>query len=304
MQEYSIIDRYGDNFTTKKYITNPAIGRDKEIKELCLVLLTPDKSAILTGKPGIGKTAIVEGLAYRIQRNDVPDALKDYQIVKIDTQSLIGTAENGDTKVQALVDELKQKEKYILFIDEIHTLIDKSDETSLDFANMFKTGLGRGDIKVIGATTTDEYKRYILKDKAFTRRFQKIEIKEPTPEETVDILMGTLPKIEAISNAKMAYTSFIQREIMKFLVDVNKEYNRVYESAGNYPDVALTMLSACFSEALFENKDVITIEHVAKAIANSRSIYPDVRKKEVEKLKTQFKNLFEQEEKMKEDFKN
>ena len=87
---YSFIDRYGDNFTKKEYVTNPAIGRDEEIKKLILVLLTPDKSAILTGKPGIGKTAIVEGLAYKIIHNDVPDALKGYEIVKIDTQALMG----------------------------------------------------------------------------------------------------------------------------------------------------------------------------------------------------------------------
>ena len=185
MQETSIIERYGDNFTSKTYITNPAIGRDEEIKEICLVLLMPDKSVILTGKPGIGKTAIVEGLAYRIQNDNIPDALKGYTIIKIDTQSLIGTvAHTGDTRVQALIDELKTKEKYILFIDEIHTLINNNDNTSLDFANMFKTGLGRGDIKIIGATTSDEYERYILRDKAFTRRFQKIEIEEPTEEET------------------------------------------------------------------------------------------------------------------------
>ena len=100
--EYSIINRYGDNFTSKTYITNPAIGREEELKKLILVLLTPDKSAILTGKPGIGKTAIVEGLAYKIQKDEVPDALKGYEIVKIDTQALVGTVKDtGDTRVQA-----------------------------------------------------------------------------------------------------------------------------------------------------------------------------------------------------------
>ena len=173
---YSIIDRYGDNFTNKNYITNPAIGRDEEIKNLILVLLTPDKSVILTGKPGIGKTAIVEGLAYKIINDDVPDALKGYTVVKIDVQSLMGTVKDtGDTRIQTLIDEIKNQEKFILFIDEIHTLVNSTSESSLDFANMFKTGLGRGDIKVLGATTTAEYERYILRDKAFARRFTRIE---------------------------------------------------------------------------------------------------------------------------------
>ena len=299
----SIIDKYGDNFTLKNYITNPAIGRDEEIKDLILVLLTPDKSVILTGKPGIGKTAIVEGLAYKIQKGDVPDALKGYTVVKIDVQSLMGTVkESGDTKVQTLVDEIKHKEKFILFIDERHTLVNSTSESSLDFANMFKTGLGRGDIKVVGATTTAEYERYILRDKAFARRFTKIEVEEPDREHTIKILMGTLPKIEANANAKLAYTPYIQEKIMEFIVDLTKEYNRVYETSGRYPDVPLTMLAQAFSEAVFDNKKIVTIEHIEKAILNSRAIYPDIIKKGVEELRIQFKDLFQQEEQIRKDF--
>lgn len=301
--EYSIINRYGDNFTSKKYITNPAIGRDEELKKLVLVLLTPDKSAILTGKPGIGKTAIVEGLAYKIQKDEVPDALKGYEIVKIDTQALVGIVkETGDTRVQALIDEIKTKEKFILFVDEIHTLINSNSDNALDFANMFKTGLGRGDIKVIGATTSNEYERYILKDKAFVRRFTKIEVEEPDREMTIKILMGTLPKIEKNMNAKLAYTSFIQEKIMAFIVDITKEFNRVYETEGRYPDIALTLLTQAFSFAIFDNKQIVTIEHIEKAIKNSTAIYPDVINKGIVSLREEFKDLFKQEEDLRKDF--
>ena len=301
--EYSIINRYGDNFTSKTYITNPAIGREDELKKLILVLLTPDKSAILTGKPGIGKTAIVEGLAYKIQKDEVPDALKGYEIVKIDTQALVGTVKDtGDTRVQALIDEIKTKEKFILFVDEIHTLINSNSDNALDFANMFKTGLGRGDIKVIGATTSNEYERYILKDKAFVRRFTKIEVEEPDREMTIKILMGTLPKIEKNMNAKLAYTSFIQEKIMAFIVDITKEFNRVYETEGRYPDIALTLLTQAFSEAVFDNKQIVTIEHIEKAIKNSTAIYPDVINKGIVSLREEFKDLFKQEEDLRKDF--
>ena len=145
--EYSIINRYGDNFTSKTYITNPAIGREEELKKLILVLLTPDKSAILTGKPGIGKTAIVEGLAYKIQKDEVPDALKGYEIVKIDTQALVGTVKDtGDTRVQALIDEIKTKEKnvgssytsyfdfYTEFYNELENFYEQAKKTDLDLA--------------------------------------------------------------------------------------------------------------------------------------------------------------------------
>lgn len=297
-EQISIIDRYGDNFTSKEYVTNPAIERDEEIKKLILVLLTPDKSAILTGLPGIGKTAIVEGLAYRIQQNNVPDALKGYTIIKIDTQALLGETISGDTRIQSLVEELKTKEKYILFIDEIHTLINTNTDSSLDLANMLKTGLGRGDIKVVGATTTFEYEKYVLRDKAFTRRFQRIDIAEPTKEQTVKIMLGTVKKIEKQTGARLAYSNFIKEQIMEFIVNINAEYNRVYETAGRYPDVALAMLGQAFSEALFDNKDIVTIEHIEKAVLNSKAIYEDVIKKGVQELRTRFKELFTQEEEL------
>ena len=151
----SILDTYGENFQKKEYITNPAIGRDEQIKQLILILLTPDKSAVLTGKPGVGKTATIEGLAYRIQRGLVPDVLKDYQVIKVNTSALLGVDPiTGEAKVQTLIDELKQRTKLILFIDEIHTLIGTKGE-ALDFANMFKPALDRGDIKVIGARYPD-----------------------------------------------------------------------------------------------------------------------------------------------------
>ena len=224
----SMLNTYGENFQKNNYITNPAIGRDEQIKELILVLLTPEKSAVLVGKPGVGKTAIVEGLAYRIRKGAVPDILKDYQVVKLNTSALIGVDPvTGEAKVQVLLDELKDKTKLILFIDEIHTLMGGKDET-LDFANMFKPALDRGDIKVVGATTADEYDRYILRDKAFVRRFQKIEVLEPTKEENVQILIGTLPKIEAKTGAKLLYTSFIQKRIMEFITEVTSEYKRIY----------------------------------------------------------------------------
>ena len=291
----SFIEKYGVNFTAQEYVVNPAIGREKEIRELSLVLLTPDKSAILTGKPGTGKTAIVEGLAYLIQRNEVPDALKGYTIIKVDTQALMGTVkETGDSRVQTLIDEILQHEKYILFIDEIHTLINATNESALDFANMFKTGLGRGDLKVIGATTSAEYEKYILRDKAFTRRFQRIDIAEPDKDMTTKIVTGVIPRIEHSTGIKMGYTPFIWEKIARFIVELTTEYNRVYETAGRYPDVPITLLSQAFSEALFDNKNVVTISHVRKAIENSKAVYPDVIQKYLQTFDVEFKDLLDQ----------
>lgn len=289
MNNESILEKYGENLTLVKYITNPAIARDKELKELVMVLLTPEKSACLVGKPGIGKTAIVEGLAYRMQMNDMPNALKGYSVYKISTPSLIGTTD-GENKVIALVNELKDMDKVIIFIDEIHMLIGARGEGPMDLANMFKESLSRGTVKLIGATTVDEYERYILRDKAFVRRFERIDVSEPTQEMCVQILMRTLPKIEIQTGVRLNYTNFIKEKIMKFIVNMTSEYKRVYEISSRYPDIALTLLRQAFSAALFDNKQEVSFKHIYEAIKNTKAVYPDVIKKELVVFKNEFKD--------------
>lgn len=283
----SILVRYADELTKNEYITNPAVARDEEIKKALLILLTPEKSAVLVGKPGIGKTAIVEGIAYRIQKNEVPDALKGYKIYRVNTTALIGE-DDGENRVLKLVQELKTMEKVILFVDEIHTLIGSDSQGALDLANMFKEGLSRGTIKMIGATTTDEYNRYILRDKAFLRRFEKVEVSEPTEEMCVKILLQTLPKIEKQTGVTLPYTDFLKENIMKFIVDTTKEYNRVYENASRYPDVALVLLRQAFSNAIYDNKKQVGFKNIYDAVRFSKAVYPDVIKKQIKKFKEEF----------------
>ena len=286
----SILDRFSDNLTDVVYITNPAIARDEEIKKLILVLLTPEKSAVLVGKPGIGKTAIVEGLAYRIQRNEVPEALSGYTIYRVNTTALINT--NGEeNRVLKLVEELKQKEKVILFIDEIHTLIGNDAQGALDRANMFKEGLSRGTIKMIGATTTYEYEKYIMRDKAFLRRFEKVDVEEPTVDMTVQILLQTLPKLEKQTGVILPYTNFIKEKIVKFIVNMTTEYKRVYEISSRYPDIALVILRQCFSNAIYENRRTINFKNIYDAVRTTKAVYPDVIAKEL----VNFKEIFKEE---------
>ena len=286
----SIVDRFSDNLTDVTYITNPAVARDEEIKKLILVLLTPEKSAVLVGKPGIGKTAIVEGLAYRIQRNEVPEALQGYTIYRVNTTALINT--NGEeNRVLKLVEELKNREKVILFIDEIHTLIGNDAQGALDLANMFKEGLSRGTIKMIGATTTYEYEKYIMRDKAFLRRFEKVDVSEPTEEMTVEILMQTLPKLEKQTGVVLPYTDFIKEKIMKFIVNMTTEFKRVYEISSRYPDIALVILRQCFSNAIYENRRTINFKNIYDAVRTTKAVYPDVIAKEL----VNFKEIFKEE---------
>ena len=295
-KKFSILENYGEELTSKEYITDPAIERDEEIKEVILTLLIPEKGAILVGKAGIGKTAIVEGLAYRIKKGMVPDALKGWKLHKINMTSLIGSAgEEDDNRIEVLITELKEQKNTIVFIDEVHLLVNRSVDSGVDFANMLKPALDRGTIKMIGATTTEEYETYILRDRAFNRRFQKIEIEEANAETTVKICMGTLPKLEKLTGVKLDYTDFVKERIIKFIVDMTSEYKRVYEVSSRYPDICLTILSNALSFALYENLDKASIKHVYKAVVNAKNVYPDAKAKAIEQFKIDFKDLITEE---------
>jgi len=297
---FSVINTYGENLSKKTYITDPAIGRDNEIKEMILILLTPEKSAMLVGKPGIGKTAIVEGLAYRMQQGLVPDAIKHYQIIKVNISSLLGNVQGDggvvENKLQILVDELKSQENIILFIDEAHLLVSRNTSNlNVDFANMLKPGLDRGTIKMIGATTTEEYDSYILRDRAFLRRFQKVDVCEPSIDDTVKILLGTYIKLEKQSGVVIPYSDYQKEKIFRFMVEFTDEYKRIYEIGNRYPDIALTLLGNAFSNAVFENTNELRIRHIYEALKNSKNVYPDAKKKSLIEFKEKFSDIIEEE---------
>ncbi len=295
----SMLEKYGENLTTKVYVTNPAIAREDEIEKTILTILTPEKSAILVGKAGIGKTAIVEGIAYKIQRDDVPNAIKGYDIIKVNTSSLLGKYETEDgteeLRINILLKEVEKAKNVILFIDEIHTLVIESRNSGIDFVNAMKPALSRGDVKVIGATTLDEYNQYLIRDKAFLRRFEKIDVEEPDAKTTVKILMGSYPRIEKQTGVKLAYSQFVIEKLMTFIVDMTSEYKRVYELGSRYPDNALSLLSKAFSYAKFDNSPFVTFKHFYKAIMNCQSVYSNVVKEESEKFKKEFKEFLEKE---------
>lgn len=291
----SVIDMYGEILTNKEYITNPAIARDEEINKMILALITPDKSALLVGKPGIGKTALVEGLAYRINTNQIPEVLKGWRIIKINLPALLGKM-NVDgvevSKLQLLINEIDNIEKTILFIDEVHLLVAHNNgAVDLDFANMLKPYLDRGRILMIGATTSEEYEQYILRDRAFVRRFIKIDIEEAKGPDVVKILEGTFPKFERQMGVKIAYSEFQRERIFEWIVEHTSEYKRIYEVQNRYPDICLTIVSSAFSYALFENAPAVTLKHFYLAMKNTNTIYDDSKKKAIDDFKERFSEL-------------
>ena len=294
----SILESYGEDLTGKTYVTDPAIARDEEIKKLMIVLLTPEKSGLLIGKAGIGKTAIVEGLAYRIQKGLVPNALQGYKVVKINSSSLVGKITyNGKEEliISVLVNELKSVNKMILFIDEIHTLIGAKTDNPMDLANILKPVIDRGLVKLIGATTDIEYNTYVVRDRAFLRRFDRIDVLEPSGETVVRILMGTLPKIESQTGIKFKYNDYIVKMLLESIVEATNPYKRVYGLGAMYPDICFSVLTAAFSNALYENKQVVDVKDVYNAIKNSKRIYPDTIIKELNNFRVKFNDVCLQE---------
>lgn len=187
---------------------DPVIGRDKEIKRVIQILSRRTKNnPVLVGEPGVGKTAVAQGIAAAIVNHEVPDTLAKKRVMALDMGSLIaGTKYRGEfeDRMKKILKEIQRDGSVILFVDEMHTLIGAGGaEGAIDASNILKPSLARGDIQMIGATTFDEYQKYIEKDQALARRFQQVKIGEPSKEETVDILKGLRPKYEKFHNVKI-----------------------------------------------------------------------------------------------------
>lgn len=208
---YDVLTKYGQDLTelARQQKLDPVIGRDNEIRSVIRILSRKTKNnPCLIGEPGVGKTAIAEGLALRIARGDVPDNLKDRKIFALDMGSLVAGAKyrgEFEERLKAVLNEVKKSEgKIILFIDEIHTIVGAGKtEGAMDAGNILKPMLARGELHCIGATTLDEYRKYIEKDAALERRFQPVMVQEPDVEDTISILRGLKERYEVYHGVKI-----------------------------------------------------------------------------------------------------
>ena len=219
------LDKFGRDLTAaaKKGEIDPVIGREKEIERVIQILSRRTKNnPVLIGEPGVGKTAVAEGLALKIVEDQVPEILKDKRVVSLDLTGMVAGAKyRGDfeDRIKSAIDEVKKSNDVILFIDELHTIVGAgSAEGSTDAANILKPSLARGDFQVIGATTLSEYRKYIEKDAALERRFQPVNIGEPSEEEAEQILFGLRDRYEAHHKVK------ISDEAVKAAVTLSSRY--------------------------------------------------------------------------------
>lgn len=276
----------------KEGLVDPVIGRDKEVKRVMEILCRRTKNnPILIGEAGVGKTAIVEELSRLIANDEVPNNLMDKKIISLDMATMVaGTKYRGEfeERMKKVIKELEDNEDIILFIDEIHTLVGAGGaEGAIDASNILKPALARGKIRCIGATTIEEYKKFIEKDSALERRFQKVYIKEPSIEETLNILYNLKPIYEKYHHV------IVPDSVINNIVTLSEKY--IFDR--NRPDKEIDILDeVCSMVSMKDNEDIIKKRSIKKAIEklgeeknsyiidNNIDKAYDIRKKETELL--------------------
>ena len=307
-QEENVLEKYGRDITqyVKDGKTDPVIGREEEIRSITRILSRKTKNnPLLIGEPGVGKTAIIEGLAGRIVKGDVPSSLKDKTIWELDMAALIAGAKyrgEFEERLKNVLNEVKKSEgNIIMFIDEIHMIVGAGKlDGAMDAGNMLKPMLARGEIHLIGATTLNEYRKYIEDDGALERRFQKVMVKEPNVSDTITILRGLKPRFEVHHGVSISDAALVSAATLS---------NR-YITDRFLPDKAIDLIDeACASirvqmDSVPENLDSLT-RRIMKLKIEREAIKKDkdeISKERVKELDLKISSMKEEESKLRQDW--
>ncbi len=278
-EKYRILERYSRDLTqlAREGKLDPVVGREDEITRVMQILCRRTKNnPALIGEAGVGKTAVVEGLARKIAANDVPEMLKDKSVIELNVGSLVaGTKFRGDfeSRMKGVMEEIhKAKKKIILFIDELHTIVGTgAAEGAMDAGNMLKPALGKGELQCVGATTLDEYRKYIEKDQALARRFQPVYVNEPSVQDTIKILAGVRPKYEEHHKVKISDVALLACAVL----------SHKYISDRFLPDKAIDLLDEAASKLRLD------IYSAPKPIKEMEEKLKELNKKGQEAVKAQ-----------------
>jgi ATP-dependent Clp protease ATP-binding subunit ClpC len=291
--KYRSLQKYGRDLTefAREGRLDPVIGRDEEIKRVMQILTRRTKNnPVIVGDAGVGKTAIAEGLAQKIAADDVPDSLKGRKVIALDMGALVaGSKFRGEfeERLKAVMDEVRESQKeVILFIDEIHTVVGAgAAEGSIDASNMLKPALAHGELQCVGATTVDEYRKYIEKDKALERRFQPVFVNEPSIEDTIEILRGLRPRYEAHHKIKITDAA----------LEAAARLSQRYISDRFLPDKAIDLIDEAASKSRIDSEsappEVKSLEQRIKHLVNEeeaasqRQEYQQATELKAERLK-------------------
>ena len=306
-EQEDVLKKYGRDITesAKNNKIDPVIGRDEEIRSITRILSRKTKNnPVLIGEPGVGKTAIVEGLALRIINGDVPESLKNKSIWELDLAALVAGAKyrgEFEERLKAVLNEIKNSDgKIILFIDEIHMIVGSGEEGTMNVGNMLKPMLARGEIKCIGATTLNEYRKYIEKDGALERRFQKIIVKAPSVEDTIAILRGLKERFEVHHGVNIKDRAIIAAATL----------SDRYITDRYLPDKAIDLIDeACATIKVEMDSVPVSLDKLTRKIMlleierqSLKKEKDEASKKRLQELDDELYNLKLKETKLKEDF--
>lgn len=293
MSETPNLDKYGEDLTSMSYLKDPSVGRKQELERIMKILLYPerDKSVIITGVAGCGKTALVKGLAYRIQKGDVPAPLKDLKIISIDTATMVaGTKYVGtlEEKMKKILDEASNDKNIIIFIDEIHQAISggRAEGNDNTVAEILKPYLDYGKVRVIGATTEEEYAEHVESNTAFKTRFKKVAIKEPDYNTTYQVLDDLIEAYNKISYSKLNVSSKERHMIIDWLINSTKPTFRDYKDRASNPRLVLDILKEAYAIAAFNESEDVSVDHLIEALKNEDRLYESSRERQAQILRS------------------